>query len=51
MANKKERTHGGKETKKRNSKQTKTNKQKNHFLKRKRRQEMSAISGSKAGYT
>ena len=50
MANKKERTHGGKEKeKKKRKEEQQTNKQ--HFLKRKRRQEMSARSGSKAGYT
>ena len=48
MANKpeiknKERTHGGKEEEKRKTKQK-------HFLKRKRRQEMSASNGTKAGY-
>ena len=37
----KERTHGGKEEEKRKTK---------HFLKRKRRQEMSASNETKAGY-
>ena len=52
MANKpkikkdKKRTHGEKEGEKRERKQ-----KQHHFLKRKRRQVMSASNGTKAGYT
>ena len=43
--NKTKRTHGGKEEEKREKRSNK------HFLKRKRRQEMSASNETKAGYT
>ena len=54
MANKKikKRMVGKNRKKKKNEKQTNNNNNKiNHFLKRKMRQEMSASSGTKAGYT
>ena len=46
ISQRQERTHGGKEGEKRERE-----KQQQHFLKRKRRQDVSASNGTKAGYT